>query len=195
MQVKGTAFDVKEKRDAWKEFAAKCDPNHLVFLDESGVNTNMTRLYGRSIGKARVEDHAPLNTPKTTTVLSSVRMDGSKATVCYTGGTTGDRFVEFLKQTLIPTLKPGDIVVMDNLRSHHVKAVQELFDNKEYHIAYLPPYSPDFNPIEKVWSKMKSILKKLKIRDAAKLPDAINNSLAHVTPTDCNHFFLSCGYC
>lgn len=186
---------MKEKRAEWEEFMSKCDAEHLIFLDESGVNTNMTRLYGRGIGKARVEDHTPLNTPKTTTVLSSIRLDGSRATVTYTGGTTGVKFVDYLKNTLIPALKPGDIVVMDNLRSHHVNAVQELFAGTEFHLAYLPPYSPDLNPIEKMWSKMKSILRKLKIRNLDKLPDAIMSALKQVTATDSQHWFASCGYC
>ena len=195
MQVSVTVFDVKEKRAKWEEFEKNCDVNHLVFLDESGVNTNMTRLYGRGIGKARVEDHAPLNTPKTTTVLSSIRLDGSRATATYSGGTTGEKFVDYLKSTLIPTLKPGDIVVMDNLRSHHVDAVKKAFEGTEFQIAYLPPYSPDFNPIEKMWSKMKSIMRKLKVRDLEKLPSTILTALSLVTTTDVIHWFASCGYC
>ena len=190
-----TVFDVKEKRAEWEAFMSKCDAEHLIFLDESGVNTNMTRLYGRGIGKARVEDHTPLNTPKTTSVLSSIRLDGSRATVRYTGGTTGVTFADYLKNTLIPSLKPGDIVVMDNLRSHHVNAVQELFEGTDFQLAYLPPYSPDLNPIEKMWSKMKSILRKLKIRNLDKLPDAILSALKQVTATDSQHRFASCGYC
>lgn len=189
-----TVFDVREKRTEWKGFAQRADSQHLVFLDESGVNTNMTRLYGRSIGKARVKDHTPLNTPRTTTVLSSIRMDGRRATITYTGGTTGKGFVQYLKSTLIPTLRAGDTVVMDNLRSHHVKGVEEAFANTEFHVVYLPPYSPDLNPIEPMWSKMKSILRKWKVRDFEKLPEAINSALDLITPTDCLHWFAACGY-
>ena len=189
-----TVFDVKEKRAEWEEFLKKVDIRHLVFLDESGVNTNMTRLSGRSIGKARVRDHAPLNTPKTTTVLSSIRIDGSRTMVTYMGGTTGKGFVEYLKNDLLPTLKPEDIVVTDNLRSHHVKGVEEVFADTKFHVVYLPPYSPDLNPIEEMWSKMKSILRKLKVRDVKKLPDAINFALNCVTPTDCLHWFADCSY-
>lgn len=190
-----TVFDVREKRAEWEEFMRKCDIHHLVFLDESGTNINMTRNYGRSIGKARVEDHTPLNTPTTTTVLSSIRVDGSRATTTYTGGTTGAKFVDYLKNTLFPTLKPGDTVAMDNLRSHHVSEVQELFSGTEFHLIYLPPYSPDYNPIEKMWSKMKSILRKQKIREPDKLPDGILDALNLVTPMDSLHWFASCGYC
>ena len=131
---------------------------HLVFLDESGVNTNLTRLYGRALSSQRAVDHAPLNTPQTTTVLSSIRLNGEKAFTTYQGGTTGERFVQYLKETLLPTLKPGDIVVMDNMRSHHVKAVREVLEEKGMKVLYLPPYSPDLNPIEKMWSKMKALL-------------------------------------
>ena len=195
MQASVTVIDVEEKRENWAESSKNFAIEHFVFLDESGVNTDMTRRYGRAIGKARAEDHAPLNTPKTTTVLSSMRLDGPCATVTYSGGTTGVRFVEYLKTTLLPTLKPGDIVVMDNLRSHHVKDVQKLFENTEFRVMYLPPYSPDFNPIEKMWSKMKAILRKWKIRDAAKLPHAINAALNLVIADDCKGWFQSCGYC
>ena len=99
--------------------------DRLVFLDECGVNIDLARRYGRSIGQMRVVDHVPLNTPKCLTVLASMRWDGSTAFTTYSGGTTGERFVAYLKDVLIPTLQPGDIVVMDHMRSHHVKAVEE----------------------------------------------------------------------
>ena len=108
----------------------------MVFLDESGVNTNLTRLYGRALSSQRAVDHAPLNTPQTTTVLSSIRLNGEKAFTTYQGGTTGERFVQYLKETLLPTLKPGDIVVMDNMRSHHVKAVREVLEEKGMKVLY-----------------------------------------------------------
>ena len=113
----------------------------------------MTRRYGRSIGKTRAEGHAPLNKPKSTTIVSSIRIDGSKEAITYIGGTTGVRFVDYLQTTLLPKLKPGDIVVMDNLRSHHVKAVAELFARTSFRLVYLPPYSPDLNPIERCGQK------------------------------------------
>ena len=130
MQVSVTVFDVQEKRREWKKMIRPDMVEHLVFLDESGVNTNLTRLYGRALSSQRAVDHAPLNTPRTTTVLSSIRLNGEKAFTTYQGGTTGERFVQYLKETLLPTLKPGDIVVMDNMRSHHVKAVREVLEEK-----------------------------------------------------------------
>ena len=189
-----TVFDVKEKRAAWKEFAEKIDRTRLVFLDESGVNTNFSRIYGRSIGKERVPDSTPLNTPKTTTVLSSIKTDGSHVIITYPGGTNGQRFTSYLKNDLIPTLHPGDVVVMDNMRSHHVKGVKEAFSDTGIDFCYLPPYSPDLNPIEKLWSKMKAVLRTLKIRDVAKLPKAVLDALNLVKPEDCLHWFESCGY-
>ena len=190
-----TVFDVQEKRREWKETITPEMVEHLVFLDESGVNTDLTRLYGRALSSQRAVDHAPLNTPRTTTVLSSIRLDGEKAFTTYQGGTTGERFVQCLKETLLPTLRPGDIVVMDNMRSHHVKAVREILEAKGMKVLYLPPYSPDLNPIEKMWSKMKAILRKWKIRCLEQLPDAIERALACVSQLDCLHWFLDSDYC
>ena len=162
---------------------------HLVFLDESGVNTNLTRRYGRAPSSRRVVDHAPLNTPKTTTVLSSIRWNGEKAFTTYPGGTTGDRFLTYLRETLLPTLREGDIVVMDNMRTHRMKAVGELLAAHGVTPVYLPPYSPDLNPIEKMWAKMKAILRAWKIRSPDQLPDAVAQVLDLVTSLDCQHSF------
>ena len=115
----------------------------------------------------------PLNTPQCLTVLSSIRWNGSTAFTTYLGGTTGELFVDYLKEVLLPTLHPGDIVVMDNLRSHHVKAVEETLRAADITPLYLPPYSPDLNPIEMLWSKLKSILRKWAVRCAADLPEAV----------------------
>jgi transposase len=169
--------------------------DHLVFLDESGINVDLSRHYGRSVGKTRVVDHVPLNKPQTITILSSMRYNGEKAFVEYKGGTTGERFVTYLKDTLLPSLEPDDIVVMDNLRSHHVKAVEEVIRTAGMIPLYLPPYSPDLNPIEKMWSKAKAILREMKIRSQSLLEAAIGGVLALVTPSDCQHWFASSNYC
>ncbi len=110
----------------------------------------MVRRYGRGKDGQRVVDHAPLNTPKSTTILASIRLDGEMAFTTFQGGTTGDKFLAYLKDVLIPTLHPGDIVVMDNLRTHHIQAVEELLRCAGAEVLYLPPYSPDLNPIEKL---------------------------------------------
>ena len=165
----------------------------MVFLDESGVNINMSRIYGRAKSDQRVNDGIPLNTPANTTILSSVRLDGSSAFTTYIGGTKGTTFVEYLRNNLIPTLHKGDIVIMDNLRSHHVKEVCETLEAAGMIPLYLPPYSPDFNPIEKLWSKLKAILRKLKVRTIEQLPDAIQYAFSCISKQDCIGWFQSCG--
>lgn len=180
---------MEEKRRLWKENITAELAGSLVFLDASGVNTNLTRRYGRAPSSQRVVDHTPLNTPKTTTVLSSIRFNGEKAFTTYQGGTTGERFLTYLKETLVPTLHPGDIVVMDNMRTHRMKAVGELLASHGITPVYLPPYSPDLNPIEKMWAKMKAILRSWKIRSLQALPDAISNALDRISLHDCQHWF------
>lgn len=168
--------------------------NRLVFLDESGVNTNLTRRYGRAFGKERVTDCVPLNKPKNTTILSSARLDGSIAFTTYSGGTTGDKFLQYLKETLIPTLHPWDIVVMDNLRTHHIQEVHRLLSEAQIMFVYLPAYSPDLNPIEMMWSKVKAILRKAKERTEETLIAAINEAMKEITPEDCQGWFRKAGY-
>lgn len=187
--------DVRDKRKSWTENLVAYAKEKLVFLDESGVNTNMTRIYGRSLGGNRSVDKAPLNTPVNTTILSSIRINGETAYTTYSGGTTGDKFVEYLKNTLIPTLHDGDIIVMDNMRSHHVKEVSETINGseKDLTLLYLPPYSPDFNPIEMMWSKIKSILRMVKTRSISMLPDAIKTAFSKITSSDCIGWFSAVG--
>ncbi len=165
-----------------------------MFLDESGINTNLVRRYGRSIGKKRVVDAAPLNTPRTTTVLSAMRLDGPCACVTYEDGTTKERFLQYLRDTLLPILHKGDIVVMDNLKTHHCKEVEPLIRSVGAVPLYLPPYSPDLNPIEKMWSKMRAILRKQRVRIKSKLPSAVSDALRAVSPLDCSSWFICAGY-
>ncbi|MDR2047532.1 MAG: transposase [Clostridiales bacterium] len=153
----------------------------LVFIDESGVNTNQTRRYGRSLKGERFFDNVPLVTKRNFTVVSSVRIDGKKAARIYEGALNGERFKDYLEHTLLPTLNPGDIIVGDNLRSHKVRGVYELLNRYDVKILYLPPYSPDFNPIEEMRSKMKAILRKTKCRVREEIPTAINDALSLVT--------------
>ena len=168
--------------------------DHLVFLDESGVNTNMTRHYARSKKNQRAVDSTPVNTPCNTTILSSIRLDGSTAYTVYQGGTTTERFIEYLKTKLIPSLSRTDVIIMDNMRSHHSKAVKQVLDEADIAYCYLPPYSPDLNPIEKMWSKIKAFLRKKKIRIVAKLPEAIEKAFSTIQQSDCLGWFRSCNY-
>lgn len=186
--------DVKEKRKSWREHLSENDADHLVFLDESGVNTDMTRHYARSKKNERAVDSTPVNTPCNTTILFSVRLNGKTCHTVYCGGTTMEWFAEYLKTMLIPALSKTDIIVMDNMRSHHAKIVKQVLDESGINDLYLPPYSPDLNPIEKMWSKLKAYLRKEKVRIASELPPAIERAFSTVRASDCLWWFGSCNY-
>ena len=162
--------DVRSKRKNWQQHIPENDAKHLVFLGESGINTDMTRRYARAKKNQRAVDSTPLSAPATTTILSSIRLDGSCIYTTYQGGTTAERFESYLKSDLLPTLSPDDIVVMDNMRSHHAKVVKNLLNEKQIQYFYLPPYSPDYNPIEQMWSKLKANLRKQKVSSEDMLP-------------------------
>ena len=154
----------------------------------------MTRLYGRAPKDKRVIDAVPDVRFHRTTILSSIRMDGTIVPCVFEGALNGELFREYVRKLLVPTLKPGDIVVMDNLSSHKVSGIIELIEGVGARVLYLPPYSPDFNPIELMWSKMKAYLRKLKIRSADLLDDGIAAALNTVTITDISNWFSHDGY-
>lgn len=166
----------------------------LVFVDESGAKTNMTRLYGRAMAGQRAIDNTPCGHWCTTTMISSVRLDGSTACMVVDGATNKDVFEAYVEQILLPSLKAGDIVVLDNLAAHKNQRVRELIKSVGGELWYLPAYSPDLNPIEKMWSKIKSILRTLKARTEEALIEAIAKSLEMVTASDARGWFESCGY-
>lgn len=153
----------------------------------------MSRHYGRAIGGERSVDKVPVNTPANTTILSSIRLNGETAYTTFSGGTTREKFLVYLENILIPTLHSGDIVVMDNMRTHHVKDVRILLEKADIKLLYLPPYSPDFNPIEEMWSKIKAILRKLKIRSLSLLPQGIAEAFSLIHPSDCVGWFSAAG--
>jgi len=166
----------------------------LVFIDESGAKTNMTRLYGRAKEGQRAVDNTPSGHWCTTTMISSVRLDGSTACMVVDGATTKDVFKAYVQQILLPTLKTGDIVVLDNLSAHKNIELRNLIESVGAELWFLPPYSPDLNPIEKMWSKIKSILRTLKARTEKDLIDAIAEALDAVTANNAKGWFESCGY-
>lgn len=185
--------DVVKKREEWKEFMKNADATKLVFLDESGVNIGLTRNYGRSRGKERVKDSVPFNRPVRTTIVSAIRLSGKCATQTIDGAMNAERFKEYVEKILCPTLKSGDIVVMDNLSVHKVQGIKELIESVGAEVKYLPPYSPELNPIELMWAKMKSYLRAWKIRIKEKLPKAVADALSFVKVSDCNGWFSHCG--
>ena len=166
----------------------------LVFLDESGCNIDMTRRYAYSLGGSKAVDSAPLSKPKNTTILSSIQLDGTLRYTIFSGGTTVERFKRYLESDLLPYLNRDSVLVMDNMKSHHAKAVKDLLDSSGIRYIYLPPYSPDLNPIEKLWSKVKAILRKFKARTLDTLPNAIHHAFQNVSPSDCAGWFMSCNY-
>lgn len=170
------------------------DADNLVFLDESGVNTDMTKHYARAKTNERAVDSTPINTPSSTTILSSIRLDGRTAHTIYQGGTTAERFAGYLRDTLLPTLSKNDIIVMDNMSAHHARIVKDILDASGIRYFYLPPYSPDLNPIEKMWSKIKAYLRKEKVRIASGLPDAVEKAFSTIAISDCLGWFRSCNY-
>ena len=161
MLLNRSAPDVQKKRKEWKACIPElCEKSFdkLVFIDESGININLTRRYGRAPGAERVVDSAPVNRPVATTVISGMTSQGPIAWDMWSGGTTKDRFIAYVKNELAPSLLPGSIVIMDNLSAHHAAEVREILEEHGIEVRYLPPYSPDLNPIEELWSKMKTIL-------------------------------------
>ncbi len=172
------------------------DPGSFVFLDESGAKTNMTRLYGRSPIGERCVDHTPDGHWKTMTMLSAIRLDGviQDATVVVDGPMDAATFLAYTQQFLAPSLRPGDVVVMDNLSSHKGAGIREAIEAAGADLWYLPPYSPDLNPIEKLWSKVKAWLRRVSAKTFDALNDAIADALRAVHPTECPNYFQACGY-
>ena len=155
----------------------------------------MTRLYARAIKGRRVNDYVPDRRWKAMSIISSLRLNGQTESLVYKNSLTGDFFMQYLKDCLCLSLKPGDIVIMDNLSCHKVKGVRELIESTGARLEYLPPYSPDLNPIEKMWSKLKAILRKLKCRSEEKLFEGIREAFSQVSKSDALGWFNSSGYC
>jgi len=165
-----------------------------VFLDESGAKTNMTRLYGRSPKGKRCFCKALDGRWERVTMLSATRLDGSVESIVFEGATDRAIFDEYITGTLAPTLRPGDILVLDNLSVHKSPAMQEAVEARGAEVRFLPPYSPDMNPTEKMWSKVKAVLRKIEARTNGELFDAVGAALAMVTASDAKGWFESCGY-
>jgi transposase len=173
---------------------AHVDPSRFVLIDESGAKTNMTRLRGRCKGGGRLNDSAPLGHWETTTMIAALRLDGPAAPMVIEGATDAAVFRAYVKHVLVPTLRPGQIVVLDNLSSHKGDEIRRMIEAAECELWLLPPYSPDLNPIEKMWSKVKEFLRAAKARCTEELDRAVAAGLAKVTHQDAIGWFESCGY-
>ena len=165
-----------------------------MFIDESGAKTNMTRFRGRALKGRRAHDSAPLGRWTVRTMISAIRWDGRTTCMTIDAPTDGDVFEAFTEQVLAPALRPGDIVVMDNLGAHHGEAIALAIARAGAKVEYLPAYSPDLNPIEKMWSKVKEFLRAAKARTSEALDAAIQAAFQAVTPQDAAAWFAACGY-
>ena len=172
----------------------KTDGRTLVFLDESGAQTNMTRLRGRAVRGQRVHDHAPAGHWCATTMLGSLRLDGTTRCRTIEGATDTAVFRAYVEHVLLPTLQPGDMVILDNLSPHKNPATLALLAAASVAVRFLPPSSPDLNPIEKMWSKIKEALRAAKARTKQQLRREIARARRSVTATDAAGWFASGGY-
>lgn len=176
--------NVKQQRVQWKEETATIDPERLIFLDEMGINTKMDRRYGRARRGERVIGSIPEKNWESLTVLGGMRLSGETPAMIYKGGTTTERVETFIEDHLAETLSAGDIVVADNLAAHKSKRVREVIESHNAEIWLLPPYSPDLNPIERLWSKVKTILRTNAARAVAPLRRATHRALKAITKSD-----------
>ena len=177
-----------------KQNQKEINPDQVVFIDETWAKTNMTRTYGRSQEGTRVIQRVPNGRWETTTFLGALRADGFVAPLTADGPINGRLFLAWVEQHLVPTLSAGDVVVMDNLSSHKVAGVREAIENAKAELRYLPPYSPDLNPIELAFSKLKKLLRDGAERTIDKLWDLCGRLLDKFTPEECRNYFKHCGY-
>ena len=169
-------------------------PAQLVFIDETWATTNMTRLRGRCPRGERLVAAAPHGHWKTSTFVAALRSTGLTAPLVLDGAMNGETFLAYVEQVLVPTLAPGDTVIMDNLASHKVAGIRDAIEACGARLLYLPPYSPDLNPIEQSFSKLKALLRKEAARSREALWNAIGRFLARFTPQECTNYFANAGY-
>ena len=181
-------------RRLWFEGQLDLDPDRLVFIDETGATTKMARLRGRAPRGERCRAAIPHGHWKTTTFTAGLRRDGLAAPMLLDGPMDGDAFLAYVEKVLVPELAPGDIVVMDNLPAHKVSGVEQAITAAGARLLYLPPYSPDFNPIEMAFSKLKALLRKAAARTIPDLWDAIAKAIDEFPPEECRNYFAAAGY-
>ncbi len=181
-------------RAAWQAVQPHLEPSRLVFIDETWVTTNITPRYGHSFKGQRLIGHAPNGHWKTTTFLAALRHDRIAAPAVFDGPINGETFLAWVQQFLVPMLRPGDIVVLDNLSSPKIAGLREAIEAASAVLRYLPPDSPDFNPIEQLFAKLKALLRKAAARTVDALWNAIGHLLASFSPGECSNYFANAGY-
>tara|TARA_R110000868_G_scaffold45566_1_gene151135 strand:- start:52 stop:618 length:567 start_codon:yes stop_codon:yes gene_type:complete len=185
---------VRRRREAWFEAQPDLEPERLVFIDETAASTKMARLYGRAAKGERCRASVPHGHWKTTTFTGALRLSGMTAPMVLDGPMNGAAFLAYIEQVLVPTLSPGDVVIMDNLPAHKPTVVREAIEAAGAQLRFLPPYSPDFNPIENAFSKLKAFLRKVAARTIEELWNAIADAISIFSPNECQNYFTACGY-
>jgi transposase len=186
--------DVQQARSAWRQALPTMEVENLVFIDETWMSTGLTRPYGRVPRGRRWMDSAPHGHGETTTFVGALRRRRMSAPMVADGPMDGEMFLAYVPQFLCPTLQPGDTVILDNLSSHKVAGVEEAISATRATLLYLPPYSPDLNPIEKFFSQLKARLRQAAKRDIDALWKEIGELLNAVSPSECTNYLDSCGY-
>ena len=184
----------KELRQSWFEGQLDLDPTRLVFLDETGATTKMARRHGRALRGQRLRASVPHGHWKTTTFIGGLRLTGMTAPMVLDGPMTGAWFLAYVEQILVPTLSPGDIVVLDNLAAHRNASARAAVEAAGATLVFLPPYSPDLNPIENAFAKLKATLRKAAARTLEQLWSAIAHIIDAFTPKECANYFAAAGY-
>jgi transposase len=185
---------VKAARDEWVKMQPLLSPEKLVFIDETGITTKMARLRGRAAKGQRCVAAIPFGHWMTTTVTAGLRLDGVAAPMLLDGQMDGEFFLAYVEQILVPELRPGDIVIMDNLPAHKVSGVRTAIEAAQASLLYLPPYSPDFNPIEMAFSKFKALMRAAEARTLDDLQKAATQAIEKITPADCAAYFKDAKY-
>ena len=186
--------DILKRREEWFDGQLDLDPERLVFIDETWASTNMARRHGRCRRGERLRSGVPHGHWKTTTLVAGLRRTGMVAPMVLDGPINRDAFVAYVRQVLVPVLSPGDIVIMDNLSSHKAPAARDAIEAAGARLLFLPPYSPDFNPIEQAFSKLKAHLRKAAERTIHGLREAIGRILDLYSPQECANYFANAGY-
>lgn len=186
--------DVARRRVRWKAYQHRLDPRRLVFIDETWAKTNMAPLRGWAPRGCRLEAAVPHAHWKTMTFIAALRCDKITAPVVFDGPINGESFLAYVEQALVPTLTPGDVVVLDNLGSHKGKAVRAAIRAAGAKLFFLPPYSPDLNPIEQVFAKLKHALRNAAARSIDTTANAIAAALKTFSPAECQNYLTNSGY-
>jgi len=192
--VEQTREDVVAARTAFREAVAHIRAENLVFLDESGIATNLVRAYARAPRGERANGTAPYGRWERLTVFGAVSLTGFGACMTLDGAADTDAMLAFVQHVLTPTLVPGQVVVLDNLNVHKAARVRDLIEAAGCTLIFLPPYSPDFNPIEQAWSKLKALLRGIGAHTKDTLQSALHDVLDAITATDAHGWFGNCGY-